>query len=36
MRKEEYVEKVGKYLNFYAKQSDHTQFFFNITMILLV
>jgi hypothetical protein len=27
MRKEKYVEKVGKYLNFYAKQSDHTHFF---------
>lgn len=28
MRKEEYVEKVGKYFNFYVKQSDHTHFFF--------
>jgi hypothetical protein len=27
MRKEEYVEKVGKYFNFYVKQSDHTHFF---------
>jgi hypothetical protein len=36
MRKEKYLEKIGKCLNFYAKQSDHTHFFFNIPMILLV
>jgi len=37
VRKKEYVEKVGKYLNFYAKQSHHTHiYFFNMTMILLL
>jgi len=36
-REEEYVEKLGKHLNFYAKQSDLTHAYHsNIPMILLL
>jgi hypothetical protein len=35
--KEEYIEKVGKHLNIYAKQSDLTYaYFFDMSIILLV
>jgi hypothetical protein len=35
--KEEYIEKVGKHLNIYAKQSHLTYaYFFYMSMILLV